>query len=311
MLDTAAATTSATSTPLLRPSAFPASMPPPSPSPLASSATTAPAAVSAADPLAALPPLTLGVLTSHEDKVDALRLVADSIAQQRQAASLVLVFHPLCLAGLAVGLAGAFQYSWVMRRDVGIALMMHSAAVMAYLLAIRWATGKYLSVAEDLKWDWLVPRSDDGSPLPGYPDEDTVIGTRFGDEIIGALVLRLEPNLASDGSASPVGTRSGRGNKGGRSTAAQLKGGRGVIRAWTVRLKFRHQGVGSDMLHEAVKVTREKCGKDAEVGFAAEHANSTQVLPDIFNKSFRRKENMAAKALNEVLADWEGNKRKR
>lgn len=65
------------------------------------------------------------------------------------------------------------------------------------------------------------------------------------------------------------------------------------------------------MLHEAVRITREKCGRDAEVGFAAEHANSSMVLPEMFNRTFRQDERKAAGALEKVLSEWEGARRKR
>ncbi len=58
-------------------------------------------------------------------------------------------------------------------------------------------------------------------------------------------------------------------------------------------------------------MTRERCGKDAEVGFAQEHANSNMVLPEFFNRGFRKREQRAAKALDDVIANWEGAKRKR
>ncbi len=131
-----------------------------------------------------IPPLSLEVLTNHEDKVDALKLVVDSVAQQRQLTSLTLVFHPACIAVLILGLAAACQFAWVKKnRDLGLTLSMLSAVVMIYLLAIRYVASPYIKLAEDMKWDWLV--AEDG-------EEDTVIGTRFGSEIIGALILRLE-----------------------------------------------------------------------------------------------------------------------
>ncbi len=226
-----------------------------------------------------IPPLYIGVLDSHDDKVDALKLVADSVAQQRQLASLTLVFHPACLAVLAVVLAAVYQYTWVVRdQDYGLTLGMLSGAVMSYLMVIRYVASPYIALAEEMKWDWLV--NEDG-------EEDTVIGTRFGNEVIGALVLRLESNPGLAGKK--------------KNRSLSLKGGRGVVRAWTTRLKFRHRGVGGDMLHEAVKITREKCGKDAEVGFAQEHANSKMVLPEFFNRPFRKGEQKAAKSLDQVL----------
>ncbi|TPX06948.1 uncharacterized protein E0L32_011093 [Thyridium curvatum] len=254
-----------------------------------------------------IPPLSLEVLTDRNDKVDALRLVADSVAQQRQQASRDLVTHPLCLAALTAVAAAAHQLVWVARahRDVGVGLALLSGLLMTYLLAIRYVTAPYLKRAEDMKYAWLV--SDDA---PGA--EDVVIGTRYGGEIIGACVLRLEPNLAGlpgSGSGGSGTKRRTRGGGGGGS--ASLKGGRGVIRAWTTRLRYRGRGVGADMLHEAVRVTRERCGRDAEVGFAREHANSEMVLPEMFNGSFRRRERRAARALENVLAEMEGSKKRK
>lgn len=269
------------STPYLEPAST-GQLPPPSPSPLV---TIDPPADPVPDDL---PPLSVGVLDKESDKVDALNLVADSIAQQRQFASLHMVFHPYLLAILTVALGIAYQISWRIKRDLGMALMLHSGVIMTYLLTIRYFTGKYIQVAESMKWSWMV--SDDG-------EEDTVIAVRFGSDLIGALVLRLEPNL------SHIGKK--------RTRHSFLRGGHGVIRAWTVKLKYRHKGVGTDLLHEAVKVTREKCGKDAEIGFAKEHANSTMVLPEVFNGQFRKNEQKAAKALEDVVSEWEGNKRKR
>lgn len=283
-------------TPMLEPYSS-QTLPPPSPVPLAAitddHVATAPGKGSKGGLAPVpddLPPLEIGVLTDETDQVDALNLVADSIAQQRQLASFYAVFHPYLLAVLAAALALAFHFSWRARRDLGMALMLHSAVLMTYLLAIRYFTGRYIAVAEDLRWDWLL------SPDTG--DQDTVLGVRYGKTLIGALVLRLEPPPAVAAAGAKRRTR-----------ASALRGGKGVIRAWTVMLRYRGKGVGSDLLHEAVKVTREKCGKEAAVGFAKEHANSTMVLPEVFNGQFRKNEQRAAKALDKVLG--EGIRRKR
>ncbi|KAI1386504.1 uncharacterized protein F4822DRAFT_318741 [Hypoxylon trugodes] len=257
-------------------------LPPPSPSPLV---TVDPPSNPIPDDL---PPLSISALSDETDKVDALNLVTDSIAQQRQSSSYSLVFHPYLLAVLAVALGITYQYSWRVKRDLGMAFMLHSGVVMIYLLTIRYFTGQYIQVAESMKWSWMV--SEDG-------EEDTVVGVRFGKDLIGALVLRLEQN------PSLAGKR--------RSRGSALKGGKGIIRAWTVKMRYRGKGVGADLLHEAVKVTRERCGKDAEVGFAKEHANSTMVLPEVFNGALRKDEQRAAKALEKVLSEWEGSKRRR
>ncbi|KAK6220913.1 hypothetical protein LQW54_001833 [Pestalotiopsis sp. IQ-011] len=285
-----------TNTPLLQPtSPSSAALPPPSPSPLVTMdapATESPPAAQQSPSLNLepvpddLPPLSCGVLTSEADKLDCLNLVTDSIAQQRQTSSRHLVFHPYLLPALAAALALAFQYSWRVRRDLGMALMLHSGVVMTYLLAVRYLTGRYVSVAESMRWDWMV--AEDG-------EEDTVVGVRFGREVIGALVLRLEPG------SSPTGRK--------RTRASALRGGKGVIRAWTVKLRFRGKGVGTDMLQEAIRITKEKCGRDAAVGFAKEHANSADVLPEALNGQMRKDEQRAAKTLEKAVHEWEDARR--
>ncbi|KAJ4389749.1 hypothetical protein N0V93_007221 [Gnomoniopsis smithogilvyi] len=277
------------STPLLEPQGLPLGT-----SPLARHVTNARPSTPQAETtnLDDIPPLSLDVLSSRNDKVDALKLVADSIAQQRQRAAFSLIFHPLLLAGLALVFAITYQLVWIPRpaenRGIGLALTLVAGTLMAYLAAVRYATAGYIQLAEDVKYDFLV------SPDTG--DEDIVIGTRYGSEIIGALVLRLEPGVSSPRK---------------KNRTQSLRGGKGVIRAWTVRLRYRGKELGADMLHEAVRITRERCGKDAEVGFAAEHANSQMVLPEMFNRIFRQGERRAAGALEKVLGQWEGVRRKR
>ncbi|KAI1339522.1 hypothetical protein F5Y15DRAFT_75517 [Xylariaceae sp. FL0016] len=287
---------SAVSTPNMEPTTS-HMLPPPSPSPLVTVNTPV-----ELDPVPDdLPPLSVGVLDQETDKVDALNLITDSIAQQRQTACYHLILHPYLLCALGLGLAIAYQYSWRLKRDLGTALLTHSAVVMIYLLLVRYFTAEYISVAEQLRWSWLDSEHSTAAATGGDHAQDTVIGVRFGKDLIGACVLRLEPRPHS-----PLA-----GRRGARRFSTLLRGGRGVIRAWTVKLKYRGQGVGRDMLHEAVRVTRDKCGRDAEVGFAREHANSTMVLPEAFNGPFRRGEQRAAKALENVLEDWDGGRRRR
>lgn len=155
---------------------------------------------------------------------------------------------------------------------------------MACLVAIRSVTAGYVFHAEELTWDWT--KNDDG-------DEDIIIGSRFGEEIIGATILRLE--------------RNGNGKK---KKSSGKTGGKGVVRAWTVRVRYRGKGVGTELLEEAVSVTRERLGNSAEIGFAAEHANSKMVLPNFFNATFKKREARAARALEKVVESMEGRKKK-
>ncbi|KAF6820220.1 acetyltransferase [Colletotrichum sojae] len=267
---------------------------PAAPSPLANSETL--------DPLDDIPPLSLEVLSARDDKAEALHLVADSIAQQRQQASFSLVFHPVPLAGLALALGLVYRHS---HTDLGTALTLLSGVVMTYLLAIRWVTSGYIPLAEQMSWSFIRP-----APEASPDEEDLVLAARFGSEVIAALVLRLEPSSPSPSSSSGSGA-SGGGHGGRRRNKLSFRGGKGLIRAWTTKLRYRGKGVGTDLLHEAVRITRERCGKDAEVGFAMEHANSRMVLPEFFNGTFRRRERWAARTLGNVLAEREMYRKKR
>lgn len=232
-------------------------------------------------PFEDIPALSLDILDIPEDTVQGLTLVADSVAQMRQRASKALVTHPVCLAGLSVGLAAVYRFS----QDLGTGIMLACGVTMVYLLGIRWFTDGYIRVAEQIGWSWL--QNPEG-------EQDIILGARYNDTIIGALVLRISANTTKR-----------------KSRSDRLRGGRGIIRAWTTKLKFRGQGIGRDMLLQAVRITKEKCGKDAEVGFAKEHANSTMLLPGMFNQAFRRDEVRATRTLDDALAEWEISKRKR
>lgn len=113
-----------------------------------------------------------------------------------------------------------------------------SGVVISFLAAIQFITRGYIFHAERLKWEWL--------------GEDTVLVTKFGDEVIGAVVLGWE-----------------KGEKGTR----RKKSGRGIVRAWTVRLKYRHKGVGRALLEETVKLAGERGGDGIE--FAEDHASKS------------------------------------
>lgn len=187
--------------------------------------------------------------------------------------------------------AVVYQWLYKTRGDVGLVITTAGGLSMAMLVAVRALSGGYLSEAEKINFDFLR------NPETG--DEDILIGSKFGDELIAALALRLE-RPGGGGAVSASGKKKGRAN---------LKGGKGVIRAWTTRLRYRGKGVGQELLEEAVRITRESCGKDAEVGFAADHANSKTVLPEIFNGVFRKREQKAIRMLEELL-DESGKKRR-
>lgn len=223
-----------------------------------------------------IPRLSIEVLTKHNDKVDALKLVADSLAQQRQVASRILIFHPCCLAVLALFLStGHYVIASSGRDDLGGFIITYGGVVLAYLITIRYFTGPYIHLTEEREWpQWL--RGPDGV-------DDLILGARFGGDLIGALTLRLK-------------------RSGGKKSTRQRKA---AIRAWTIRTRYRGKGLGSDMLLEAVVVTKKALGRDAGVEIAADHVNSPMFLHPIFNGEFLARDAKASKALSQAIGLWE------
>jgi len=222
-----------------------------------------------------LPQLSTYTAESEDDRVEGLRLVADSVAQQRQVSSKMLIFHPITLASFS--LISAIAIQWMLRayNDWLMVATTVGGITMTFLIFIRWMTGEYIGLAEDIDMNWL--------------GDDKLIAVKWGEDIIGALVLGWADNDAA--------------KKRGRR-----RRGKAVIRAWTVKLKYRGKGVGEGLLEEAVKVAGER-GADGII-FDAEHANSNRVLPAVFNSYLDKQEAQASKALKKV-ADDKGNFRQR
>ena len=131
------------------------------------------------DPLEGIPPLVTKTLTEENDKVAALKLIADSIAQQRQQASRAIIFHPLTIAVYILLLAIVSNFMYKTRSDLGIVATTSAGITMACLIAVRGITGGYLNLAEEFNWKFAT--NEDG-------EEDIIIGSRYGEEIMGALI---------------------------------------------------------------------------------------------------------------------------
>ncbi|CAG8972184.1 hypothetical protein HYALB_00007326 [Hymenoscyphus albidus] len=235
------------------------------------------------NPLDDIPPLTTTILTSDSDKTAALKLIADSIAQQRQFAARCIIFHPLTISIYILLLGITSKLLYTPQNGFAVVATTCAGITMTFLIAIRGLTSQYLVYAEQTTWSFLQ------NPNTGEPD--LVLGSHFGSTLIGALVLRLERNPSS-----PTTKKRGGGNK-------SKNGGQGIIRAWTVGLRYRGKGVGTELLEEAVRISRERMGISAEVGFAREHANGRLVAPEMFNGGFRGREKRAARCLERMVGE--------
>lgn len=244
-------------------------------------------------PATQLPQLSTYTAESEADRIDGLNLIADSVAQQRQVASKMLILHPINLAVLGVIMAMVAQYMLRRHGDYFVFSTTAGGITMAFLIAVRWLTGGYIGLAEKIGADWL--------------GDDRVVVAKWGNDVIGALVLGWADNDAA--------------KKRGRR-----RRGKAVVRGWTVKLKYRGKGVGEGLLEEAVKVAGEK-GADG-ILFARDHASgcshkpnprdrtltklpdSERILPAIYNGFLDKQEAKAEKALRKV-ADEKGNFRQR
>ncbi|OJJ50630.1 hypothetical protein ASPZODRAFT_126528 [Penicilliopsis zonata CBS 506.65] len=215
-----------------------------------------------------IPQLTTYPAADEADQIASLKLIADSVAQQRQLAARSVIFHPVSVGVAMVPLAVAYRILYKTRGDWPLILTTWAGCVMALLLAVRYLTGGYIDEAERVgTWKWLntatTTATDTGAGFDST--KSTMLVTKFGENIIGTLVL------------------------------AEQKKQTGVIRAWTVKQRYRGKGVGRDLLEEAVKFCRDK-GWEGPV-FDDEHANSARVLPGMFNGGFDGGEKRAREML--------------
>jgi hypothetical protein len=180
------------------------------------------------DKLADIPDISTFLATSDTDRIAGLKLVADSIAQQRQFASKAIIKHAYVQAGVLAVLA-ILANVLVKTNTIGDWAVFGTTAagvIMALLVGVRYLVSPFVAQAEGLNYDWL--------------GHDTVILTKFGDTVIGAAVVGWE-DLEKKG--------------------RKKKGGFGVLRAWTVLLRYRGKGEGRVLLEEAVKLTKEKAAE--------------------------------------------------
>ncbi|EXJ55872.1 hypothetical protein A1O7_08803 [Cladophialophora yegresii CBS 114405] len=240
--------------------------------------------------LASLPELTTKPAATDDDRVEALHLIADSVAQQRQLASTAIIFHPLTLCALVLLFGLAYQNLYKgSYSDWALVGTTSAGILMAVLITVRWLTGGYIFEAERVgTWKWLDEGrggGDSHSDTEIVGSHDDILLTRYGDEVIGAIVLRgvRDP--------SPGGGRS-------RKNAAPTVG---QIRAWTVKRRYRRKGIGQGLLEEAVACCRDKGWQGPE--FAEKHANSAKLVHPTFSGGFTKRERQAREMLQRVIEE--------
>ncbi|KAK2813021.1 hypothetical protein FQN50_001043 [Emmonsiellopsis sp. PD_5] len=263
------------------------------------------------DPHPTIPPLTTTPATTPDQKISALRLIADSVAQQRQTASRALLYHPTTLSLTTLLLAlvvrifyfpssSPYSLSTLLttagadttRAQLPFLITTAAGCVMILLVAVKWMAGGYIEEAERVG-TWRG-RGGGGGGGGGYETE--VLISKFAEEVIGAVALRI-----------PITTDTTESNQKPKKPV--------LIRAWTVKHRYRRRGVGTGLLEDAARYCREEKGvdvyararaddEDGEGGgmrFEERHANSYRVLPRMFNGVFEERERWARGVLRGVL----------
>lgn len=252
-------------------------------SPLASG----PSPSTSIDPLDDIPPLQLDTLEDPKEKHAAMEIVADSVAEMQHRAAAAFVGHPLCLVPLLAGWTVIFRVLVVFTQEVSHLFLMIAFLVSTFLGSVFLFTLKYKKLSKQYtSVSWLSS------------GRDIVIGAKSDGRLTGVLVLRLEPKPTSSN-----------GRK--RSRSSSFRGGRGLIRAWATKPEGRGKGVGKELLAAAARMVRNRCGKDAELGFCQDHAHSSMILPKAFNGPFKHGEVLATKAVQEAVTNWDGPKKKK
>jgi hypothetical protein len=226
-----------------------------------------------------------------------LKLIADSIAQQRQYASRALIFSPLVLSAYVLLLSLIWSRMVQGRGNLPVFFTTAAGVTMAFLVAVRKVVAPYIDEAEKLGVGWLVNEDAEG-PAGKKGKIDEVVVTKFGDEVIGVAVWRI---LGSGPASSGGG--GGRGSSKEKTAAAKADTPQAaVVRGWTVRLKYRHKGVGRALLEEVVSTARAQCGTGVEIKFDDDFAGKKRLLPQMFNRGFDRREGDAKKMLAAVVS---------
>lgn len=228
-----------------------------------------------------VPLLSTFAAEDEDTRVEALHIIADSVAQQRNIASRSLIFHPLSLAafiGLTAVLYRCF-YDSATTDWIKVAMTM-TGVIMALLGAVRLLCGPYIFEAERVgTWKWLnqgrSTEEEEQTDLRVLAIQDEMLITKFGDEFIGAIIFRGVQPIAP---SSPNGPKRSR-----RTSPSSSKQTRTIIRAWSVKQKYRRKEVGSALLEDALKIARSKGWTTDGVEFAEDHANHKRILPAIFN----------------------------
>lgn len=92
---------------------------------------------------------------SRDDRIAALRLIADSVAQQRQPAARSILFHPLYWMPMIWLFFYIDLHLFAGPPDIARSVMVWLGCAMASLVLVKFLVRGYLEEAEKIGWNWL------------------------------------------------------------------------------------------------------------------------------------------------------------
>lgn len=240
-------------------------------------------------------PVTILFSKKEGDTRAALRLIADSVLQQRRTAVQAVLFHPYVLAVTSLVFLSSLKILYTgSPSDLILMMAVWIIYGMIALLVIGRLVKGYDDIFEKVgDWSWLSESSVSGVSHK----RDEVLVAQSEGEIVGVLVLRMARTVT--GAGTPGVPSSGIRSR--RKSSARWTG---IIRAWTVREPDRFEGIGLRLLEEAVANCRLR-SLDGPI-FAADHANSARVLPQVLNGVFEKQEVWAQTALERTITAYRG-----
>jgi hypothetical protein len=264
-----------------------------------------------------VPSLTTEVVTSEAQLRAALKLVASSVAQQRQIAARSVIFHWRSWAIMSAIFICAHRTCLGNPADWSRVFMTYIAAMMTGLLFIRAWVAEYITEAERVgtaNWllgedtspnvvavargrKWMSPEArKDIFEEGGGQGVDIVLVTTFAEKVIATVVLRIVEIAKDCNSNSPR-------VKPARLGVNYLSNYAAFIRAWTVEQRYRGVGAGAAILQDTAMLCLE--GNINSLAFSDFHANSLRILPETFNHNMDLDSDRANSYLKGLLLEAE------
>ncbi|KAJ5773662.1 Acyl-CoA N-acyltransferase [Penicillium paradoxum] len=225
------------------------------------------------------------VATEDIEIVTALKLVARSVAEQRQVVGKHLIYHPIVLVFVAILLAFTIKLIY---HDPSNWLFILVTGALVPSIALHYVldlVSGYVHEAERVgTLNWLYGHDPGRETDASSPGADPPFNTDNGITIV--LIHRLKRRIIGTLVMSVVCRDAGLNSDTIMLSIPTGEPYKAFIRAWTVRQQFRGYGIGTALLDEAVRICDEK--KWQAPRFATRHANSLRLLHPMFHRDMDR-----------------------